>query len=86
MVLPSPFAPATSKSQMPCGYPLVLLFLHQPGISKSLDPVTGQLSNTVAAKLTAVEGTLKENVTKLVKSKVRVGFGCKEQMSLSWQL
>uniref|UniRef100_H3BA96 Enhancer of mRNA-decapping protein 4 n=1 Tax=Latimeria chalumnae TaxID=7897 RepID=H3BA96_LATCH len=38
-------------------------------ISKSLDPVTGQISNTVAAKLTAVEGTLKENVTKLVKSK-----------------
>uniref|UniRef100_A0A674IIU9 Enhancer of mRNA-decapping protein 4 n=1 Tax=Terrapene triunguis TaxID=2587831 RepID=A0A674IIU9_9SAUR len=35
----------------------------------SLDPVTGQLSNTIAAKLTAVEGTLKENVTKLVKSK-----------------
>ncbi|KAG6941023.1 enhancer of mRNA decapping 4 [Chelydra serpentina] len=38
-------------------------------ISKSLDPVTGQLSNTIAAKLTAVEGTLKENVSKLVKSK-----------------
>ncbi|XP_067409138.1 enhancer of mRNA-decapping protein 4 [Emydura macquarii macquarii] len=38
-------------------------------ISKSLDPVTGQLSNTISAKLTAVEGTLKENVTKLVKSK-----------------
>uniref|UniRef100_A0A674JHL9 Enhancer of mRNA-decapping protein 4 n=1 Tax=Terrapene triunguis TaxID=2587831 RepID=A0A674JHL9_9SAUR len=40
-----------------------------PCISKSLDPVTSQLSNTIAAKLTAVEGTLKENVTKLVKSK-----------------
>ncbi|XP_043937990.1 enhancer of mRNA-decapping protein 4 [Protopterus annectens] len=38
-------------------------------ISKTLDPVTGQISNTVAAKLTAVEGTLKENVAKLVKSK-----------------
>ncbi|XP_043841279.1 enhancer of mRNA-decapping protein 4 isoform X1 [Dromiciops gliroides] len=38
-------------------------------ISKSLEPVTSQLSGTVAAKLTAVEGTLKENVTKLVKSK-----------------
>ncbi|XP_014454759.2 enhancer of mRNA-decapping protein 4 isoform X2 [Alligator mississippiensis] len=38
-------------------------------ISKSMDPVTGQLSNTIATKLTAVEGTLKENVTKLVKSK-----------------
>ncbi|XP_074142503.1 enhancer of mRNA-decapping protein 4 isoform X1 [Sminthopsis crassicaudata] len=38
-------------------------------VSKSLEPVTGQLSGTVAAKLTAVEGTLKENVTKLVKSK-----------------
>ncbi|TNN38901.1 Enhancer of mRNA-decapping protein 4 [Liparis tanakae] len=33
-------------------------------ISKSLDPVTGQLSNTIAAKLTAVEITLKDNVSK----------------------
>ncbi|MGH0118419.1 UNVERIFIED_CONTAM: hypothetical protein FKN15_023355 [Acipenser sinensis] len=39
-------------------------------ISKSLEPVTGQLSNTIAAKLTAVEGTLKENIIKMVKSKV----------------
>ncbi|XP_010129669.1 PREDICTED: enhancer of mRNA-decapping protein 4, partial [Buceros rhinoceros silvestris] len=41
-------------------------------ISKSLDPVAGQLSNTIAAKLTAltaVEGSLKESITKLVKSK-----------------
>ncbi|NXC50734.1 EDC4 protein, partial [Penelope pileata] len=38
-------------------------------ISKSLDPLAGQLSNTIATKLTAVEGTLKENITKLVKSK-----------------
>ncbi|XP_053305522.1 enhancer of mRNA-decapping protein 4 isoform X2 [Spea bombifrons] len=38
-------------------------------ISKSLEPVTGQLSSTIAAKMTAVEGTLKENVTKMVKSK-----------------
>ncbi|KAM6123821.1 enhancer of mRNA-decapping protein 4 isoform 3-T3 [Phoenicopterus ruber ruber] len=38
-------------------------------ISKSMDPVAGQLSNTIAAKLTAVEGTLKESITKLVKSK-----------------
>ncbi|KAM4618939.1 enhancer of mRNA-decapping protein 4 isoform 2-T2 [Polymixia lowei] len=38
-------------------------------ISKSLEPVTGQLSNTVAAKLTAVEVTLKDNVSKVVKSK-----------------
>ncbi|XP_063053515.1 enhancer of mRNA-decapping protein 4 isoform X3 [Engraulis encrasicolus] len=38
-------------------------------ISKSLEPVTGQMSNTIAAKLAAVEGTLKENVTKVVKSK-----------------
>ncbi|XP_064193513.1 enhancer of mRNA-decapping protein 4 isoform X2 [Anguilla rostrata] len=38
-------------------------------ISKSLEPVTGQLSSTIAAKLTAVEGTLKENVSKVVKSK-----------------
>ncbi|XP_071380280.1 enhancer of mRNA-decapping protein 4 [Centroberyx affinis] len=40
-----------------------------PTISKSLEPVTGQLSNTIAAKLTAVEVTLKDNVTKVVKSK-----------------
>ncbi|MBN3311046.1 EDC4 protein, partial [Amia calva] len=38
-------------------------------VTKVLEPVTGQLSNTIAAKLTAVEGTLKENVTKIVKSK-----------------
>lgn len=38
-------------------------------ISKSLEPITGQLSSTVAAKLTAVEVTLKDNVTKVVKSK-----------------
>ncbi|XP_048886559.1 enhancer of mRNA-decapping protein 4-like isoform X1 [Brienomyrus brachyistius] len=38
-------------------------------ISKSLDPVTGQMNSTIAAKLTAVEGALKENVTKVVKSK-----------------
>uniref|UniRef100_A0A4W4HE44 Enhancer of mRNA-decapping protein 4 n=1 Tax=Electrophorus electricus TaxID=8005 RepID=A0A4W4HE44_ELEEL len=34
-----------------------------------MEPVTGQMSSTIAAKLTAVEGTLKENVTKVVKSK-----------------
>ncbi|NWU70489.1 EDC4 protein, partial [Pterocles burchelli] len=38
-------------------------------ISKSMEPVANQLSNTIAAKLTAVEGTLKESITKLVKSK-----------------
>ncbi|XP_051580109.1 enhancer of mRNA-decapping protein 4-like isoform X3 [Myxocyprinus asiaticus] len=38
-------------------------------ISKTLEPVTGQMCNTIAAKLTAVEATLKENVTKVVKSK-----------------
>uniref|UniRef100_A0A3Q1GXM9 Enhancer of mRNA-decapping protein 4 n=1 Tax=Acanthochromis polyacanthus TaxID=80966 RepID=A0A3Q1GXM9_9TELE len=38
-------------------------------ISKSLEPVTGQLNNTIAAKLTAVEITLKDNVGKVVKSK-----------------
>lgn len=38
-------------------------------ISKSMDPTVSQLSSTIAAKLTAVEGTLKENITKLVKSK-----------------
>uniref|UniRef100_A0A3Q3GYX5 Enhancer of mRNA-decapping protein 4 n=1 Tax=Kryptolebias marmoratus TaxID=37003 RepID=A0A3Q3GYX5_KRYMA len=38
-------------------------------ISKSLEPVTGQLNNTIAAKLTAVEVTLKDNISKVVKSK-----------------
>ncbi|XP_062442515.1 enhancer of mRNA-decapping protein 4 isoform X2 [Rhea pennata] len=38
-------------------------------ISKSMEPIAGQLSNTIATKLNAVEGTLKENITKLVKSK-----------------
>ncbi|KAM4573934.1 enhancer of mRNA-decapping protein 4 isoform 2-T2 [Odontesthes bonariensis] len=38
-------------------------------ISKSLEPVTGHLNNTIAAKLTAVEVTLKDNVGKVVKSK-----------------
>lgn len=41
-------------------------------ITKSLEPLTGQMSNVIAAKLTAVEATLKENVTKVVKSKVSV--------------
>ncbi|NP_001079552.1 enhancer of mRNA-decapping protein 4 [Xenopus laevis] len=38
-------------------------------ISKTLDPVAAQLTSSVAAKVTAVEGVLKENVTKMVKSK-----------------
>ncbi|XP_038146882.1 enhancer of mRNA-decapping protein 4 isoform X2 [Cyprinodon tularosa] len=38
-------------------------------ISKSMEPVTGQLNNTIVAKLTAVEVTLKDNVIKVVKSK-----------------
>ncbi|KAM9753090.1 LOW QUALITY PROTEIN: enhancer of mRNA-decapping protein 4 [Menidia menidia] len=38
-------------------------------ISKSLEPVTGQMNSTIAAKLTAVEVTLKDNVSKVVKSK-----------------
>uniref|UniRef100_A0A8C6P3P7 Enhancer of mRNA-decapping protein 4 n=1 Tax=Nothobranchius furzeri TaxID=105023 RepID=A0A8C6P3P7_NOTFU len=38
-------------------------------ISKSLEPVTGQLNSTIAAKLTAVEVSLKDNVSKVVKSK-----------------
>ncbi|KAM9854979.1 enhancer of mRNA-decapping protein 4 [Aulostomus maculatus] len=40
-----------------------------PTISKSLEPVTGQLSNTISAKMTAVEVTLKDNVIKVAKSK-----------------
>uniref|UniRef100_A0A8C5H7D5 Enhancer of mRNA-decapping protein 4 n=1 Tax=Gouania willdenowi TaxID=441366 RepID=A0A8C5H7D5_GOUWI len=38
-------------------------------ISKTLEPVAGQLNNTITAKLTNVEVTLKDNVTKVVKSK-----------------
>ncbi|XP_047452618.1 enhancer of mRNA-decapping protein 4 isoform X2 [Mugil cephalus] len=38
-------------------------------ISKSLEPVTGQLSNTIAARLAAVEVILKDNVVKVAKSK-----------------
>ncbi|XP_040264917.1 enhancer of mRNA-decapping protein 4 isoform X2 [Bufo bufo] len=38
-------------------------------ISKSLDPVTAQLSSTIGAKLTSIEGSLKENIGKMVKSK-----------------
>ncbi|TKS73042.1 Enhancer of mRNA-decapping protein 4 [Collichthys lucidus] len=38
-------------------------------ISKSLEPLPGQLNNIIAAKLTAVDVTLKDNVTKVVKSK-----------------
>lgn len=49
----------------------MLIIFSSAAISKSLEPVTGQLNNTIAAKLTAVEVTLKENVTKVVKSKVR---------------
>ncbi|CAL9697140.1 unnamed protein product [Knipowitschia caucasica] len=38
-------------------------------IIKSLEPVSSQVNATIAAKLTAVEVTLKDNVTKVVKSK-----------------
>ncbi|KAB0394014.1 hypothetical protein E2I00_011725, partial [Balaenoptera physalus] len=38
-------------------------------VSRSLEPVAGQLSNSVATKLTAVEGSMKENISKLLKSK-----------------
>uniref|UniRef100_A0A4W3K5R4 Enhancer of mRNA-decapping protein 4 n=1 Tax=Callorhinchus milii TaxID=7868 RepID=A0A4W3K5R4_CALMI len=38
-------------------------------ISKSLEPVSGHLNNIIATKLAAIEGTLKENITKMVKSK-----------------
>lgn len=51
------------------GFLLIGLF-PSLAISKTLEPVTGQLNNTIAAKLTAVEVTLKDNVGKVVKSKV----------------
>ncbi|KAM9301724.1 enhancer of mRNA-decapping protein 4 [Gastrophryne carolinensis] len=38
-------------------------------ITKTLEPVTGQLGGAIAAKLTSVEGTIKDSVTKMVKSK-----------------
>ncbi|XP_036087350.1 enhancer of mRNA-decapping protein 4 isoform X1 [Rousettus aegyptiacus] len=40
-----------------------------PCVSRSLEPVAGQLSNSVATRLTAVEGSMKENISKLLKSK-----------------
>ncbi|XP_055993031.1 enhancer of mRNA-decapping protein 4 isoform X3 [Sorex fumeus] len=40
-----------------------------PCVSRSLEPVAGQLSSSVATKLTAVEGSMKENISKLLKSK-----------------
>ncbi|KAF6077360.1 enhancer of mRNA decapping 4 [Phyllostomus discolor] len=40
-----------------------------PCVSRSLEPVAGQLSTSVATKLTAVEGSMKENISKLLKSK-----------------
>lgn len=49
--------------------PLFLLY-PAPGVSRSLEPVAGQLSNSVATRLTAVEGSMKENISKLLKSKV----------------
>ena len=57
---------------IPCFYCFDSCHSLSPAISKSLEPVTSQLSNTVAAKLSAVEATLKENVTKVIKSKVCV--------------
>lgn len=44
-----------------------------PGVSRSLEPVAGQLNTSVATKLTAVEGSMKENISKLLKSKVLKG-------------
>ncbi|XP_005152472.1 enhancer of mRNA-decapping protein 4 [Melopsittacus undulatus] len=38
-------------------------------ISRSMDSIAGHLNNTIAAKFATVEGTLKENIAKLVKSK-----------------
>lgn len=40
------------------------------GVSRSLEPMAGQLNTSVATKLTAVEGSMKENISKLLKSKV----------------
>ncbi|XP_077372595.1 enhancer of mRNA-decapping protein 4 [Festucalex cinctus] len=40
-----------------------------PTILKSLEPVTSQMSNAIASKLTTVEIALKDNVSKVVKSK-----------------
>ncbi|XP_077566843.1 enhancer of mRNA-decapping protein 4 [Stigmatopora nigra] len=40
-----------------------------PTISKSLEPVTSHLNNTISSKMTSVEVTLKDNVIKVVKSK-----------------
>ncbi|XP_077424609.1 enhancer of mRNA-decapping protein 4 isoform X2 [Vanacampus margaritifer] len=40
-----------------------------PTILKSLEPVTSQMSSAIASKLTTVEVALKDNVSKVVKSK-----------------
>ncbi|XP_060041276.1 enhancer of mRNA-decapping protein 4 isoform X5 [Erinaceus europaeus] len=40
-----------------------------PCVSRSLEPVASQLSSSVTTKLTAVEGSVKENISKLLKSK-----------------
>ncbi|XP_055002087.1 enhancer of mRNA-decapping protein 4 isoform X1 [Sorex araneus] len=40
-----------------------------PCVSRSLEPVAGQLSSSVATRLTAVEGSMKESISKLLKSK-----------------
>lgn len=59
---PSP-CQASSHGSTPPSFPV-------PGVSRSLEPVAGQLSSSVATKLTAVESSMKENISKLLKSKV----------------
>lgn len=69
-----PGAPVTAGFRSPLSFPSQSLSSSfpsaPPAITKSLEPVVGLLSNTVTAKLTSVEATLKDNVTKVVKSKV----------------
>ncbi|XP_053571881.1 enhancer of mRNA-decapping protein 4 [Bombina bombina] len=62
----SPKLRRKSKKDEMC---LLSLLTHLYRIAKCLEPVTGQLSSTIATKLTAVEGSLKENVSKMIKSK-----------------
>ncbi|XP_068117872.1 enhancer of mRNA-decapping protein 4 isoform X2 [Hyperolius riggenbachi] len=57
-------------------------------VTKTLEPVTGQLSNTIAAKLASVESTLKDSVTKMVKSKNvtdAIGRGVADSLQISIQ-
>ena len=52
--------------------------MSNPEMHKVLDPITDQLNTTIAQKLTATDQLMRENISKLVKSKVpRIVLECK---------